>query len=65
MAKSVDDGNGNDDNDSLSMLFKAKMTQDSSFQLKAKVSSHDRTIPAKQFQVSYKTYASGLDLTVL
>ena len=54
-----------DDNDSMSMLFKAKVNYNSNFELRAYAWSYDRTVDAKQFQVSYKTYAGGLDVTVV
>ena len=48
----------------MSMLFKAKMDHDSVFKLTAYAWSYDRDVAEKAFQVSYKTYANGLDVTV-
>ena len=65
MSTSWDDGSGDDDNVSVSLLFKEKVAQDSQFQIKAWVSSYNRHIPPTQLQIGYKTYGSGLDLTIL
>ena len=62
----MDDGDENDDdNDSMSMLFKAKMDHDSTFKLTGYAWTYDRKVNEKSIQVSYKTYANGLDVTVV
>ena len=64
---SVDDGETrNDDNASLSLIYKGKARdQGSSFVLKAEGSSGNRVIPATQMQIGYKTYGPGHMLSVL
>ena len=65
VATSVDDGNGNDDNLSLSLLYQAKMDVDSTFEVVAQAWSKAHRIPEKQLQIGYKTYGKGLELTLL
>ena len=62
VAISWDDGNNDDDNVSVSLLFKEKVTQYSHFQVKAWASSWNRQIPPTHLQIGYKTYGSGHDL---
>ena len=65
VAQSIDDGDGNDDNASVALLYKTVMTQNSTFRIMAQAGSHIRKIPATQLQIGYKTYGPGHDLTVL
>ena len=65
VASSVDDGNGDDDNLSLSLLYQAKMDVDSTFEVVAQAWTHAHRIPKKRLQIGYKTYGKGLDLTLL
>ena len=65
VATSVDDGNGDDDNLSLSLLYQAKMEVDSTFEVVAQAWTKAHRIPEKQLQIGYKTYGKGLELTLL
>ena len=67
VAASVDDSETrNDDNASLSLIYKAKAGDEGSkFVLKAEGSTANRIIPRHQMQIGYKTYGPGHELTVL
>ena len=64
VSNAVDDGNGGDDNASLSLLYKEKMNQTSTFHVWSKAYTEDIRILPKHLQIGYKTYGSGHDLTV-
>ena len=59
-------GNQNDDNLSLSLLYKEKVLVDTTFSLYVTESNlnngQKKAIPAHQLQVGYKTYGIGHDL---
>ena len=65
VAASIDDGNKGDDNDSVSLLYKATMNKDSVFEVKAYSDSNRRGIPPTQLQFGYKTYGLGHELNIL
>ena len=65
VATSVDDGNGDDDNLSLSLLYQAKMDCDSHFEVVGQAYTRAHRIPESQLQIGYKTYGPGLELTLL
>ena len=64
---SVDDSETrNDDNASLSLIYKTKAGEEGSkFELKAEGSTANRIIPPSQMQIGYKTYGPGHELSVL
>ena len=64
---SVDDGETrNDDNASLSLMYKGKVGEEGGkFELKAEGSTANRIIPPTQMQIGYKTYGPGHMLSVL
>ena len=59
VSNAVDDGNGGDDNASLSLLYKEKMTQMSTFHVWSQAFTEDISIQPNFLQIGYKTYGSG------
>ena len=53
------EGKPNDDNLSLTLLYKEKVSKDTTFKLYAKAIHETHTVPAHQLQIGYKTYGSG------
>ena len=71
VAKSEDDGNWvdgktaeNDDNLSLSLLYKGQFNQDARYEVFAQALPFEHKIKEDQMQISYKTYGVGHKLTV-
>ena len=62
---SVDDGNGGDDNASLSLLYKEKMASSATFHVWARAYTENMRVLPNQLQISYKTYGNGHDLILL
>ena len=62
---SVDDGNGGDDNASLSLLYKEKMASSATFHVWARAYTENMRVLPNQLQISYKTYGIGHDLILL
>ena len=63
VSNAVDDGNGGDDNASLSLLYKEKMTQSSTFHVWSQAFTEDISILGNHLQIGYKTYGSGHSLS--
>ena len=59
VSHAVDDGNGGDDNASLSLLYKEKMTQTSTFHVWSQAFTEDISILSNHLQIGYKTYGRG------
>ena len=67
VARAVDDSNEglnaegkpNDDNLSLTLLYKEKVTEKTWFSLMARAKHETHTVPKHQLQIGYKTYGSG------
>ena len=71
VARSEDDGNWvdgktaeNDDNLSLSLLYKGQFDQDARYEVFAQALPFEHKIKEDQMQISYKTYGAGHKLTV-
>ena len=71
VARSEDDGNWvlgktaeNDDNLSLSLLYKGQFSQDARYEVFAQALPFEHKIKEDQMQISYKTYGIGHKLTV-
>ena len=71
VARSEDDGNWvdgktaeNDDNLSLSLLYKGQFDQDARYEVFAQALPFEHKIKEDQMQISYKTYGVGHKLTV-
>ena len=71
VARSEDDGNWvdgktaeNDDNLSLSLLYKGQFNQDARYEVFAQALPFEHKIKEDQMQISYKTYGAGHKLTV-
>ena len=62
VARSVDDGNGKDDNLALSLAFKTTVHAETVFTLTAEAFSCTHSIPARQLQIGWKTYGPGYGL---
>ena len=70
VAKAVDDGDGGDDNLSLSLHYKEKVPSSGSFFPKTEycVKAYvyeDHVIPKKQLQIGYRFYDAGHNLRTL
>ena len=65
VSHAVDDGNGGDDNASMSLLYKEKMTQTSTFHVWSQAFTEDIEILSNHLQIGYKTYGSGHSLSAL
>ena len=59
VARSNDDGNGDDDNSIVTMFYRGKAEEDTVFQVHAKPASYTHWITPKHFQMGYTTYGPG------
>ena len=56
VARSCDDGDGGDDNSVLTLFYRAKVLQDTTYQLMAQPTSYTHYITPMHFQMGYTTY---------
>merc|ERR1712071_262289 len=64
VSHAVDDGNGDDDNASLSILYKEKVTQNATFHVWSKAFTEDIRILENHLHIGYKTYGSGHNVSI-